>query len=527
MVIVQQPAPQRPDAKKGSWTSHVHLSGIKQLSAWTPQGLIKRSASISSRSASPHPSLSGSPAASKNGSTAVAGEEVDHAANSGEEDDQDGQFEMKDSLIQLLSGLYHDSAARKGRPTKAPKPVKRGSDDSLSATTPPVSDSSTLTPGLTSGSSDDEPDEEEDLASDTALSLLSSDHSHLEVADDSDTSETASSINGEVSKSSTAADLDISEAEGDSDTLTATKEKNDLTPSARSSLLPNTLDTENLQNDELGDAGSDDIHTLAFVKDKAGSWPVEGEEEVLLASVPAVQCRSVMIKGTLYLTNKRLVFYAWLALDKEADETTVLQEGVLTFNYPQKWKPSRRVYCVLSPYSVASYTSATDRLHPRSARSLSAFKEVTMDPNDPLRFKVEELNGSYRWVRTDTAEHTREWYNAMHAALFRYRYRSDHIVTSIPLSRVESYRFDEIMDVSLRISCGAVDNAHLLSTVFCATSSARLCNSMSIAQPPELRTRRKRYDKCSSACPVKAGTSSRESKISLRATSYRKRLEVR
>lgn len=424
--------------KAGSWSSHVHhLRGMKQLSAWTPQSFIRRSTSRS-RSGSPRPSPSPEPQA-----VTSANEESDQtAADSGE---------IKESLIHLLSGCYHE-AAEQGRRKKSRRgqPLVRKNDSPDSSDN--ATQSSTAS-SLTTGTSEDE---EEDNASDSELSLLSFEHTRHDYQDSLESSDEATTVSDSDGPTSSTATTNINKAGhrwlGQEDSPTTINSDGFL-------IVPDTLkalsEEPTSEEDKLEDATPNGIHTLAFVQEKAGVWPVrEGEkDEVLIMSVPAVQCRAVMIKGTLYLTNKRLVFYAWLTLDKEGDETTILQEGVLTFVYPQKWKGKRRVYCVLSPYGVASYTSATDRLHPRSARSLSAFKEVTMDPHNPLRFRVEELNGSYRWVYTDTKEHTRQWFDAMQAALFRYRCRSDYIVTSVPLARVDSFKFDDIMDVSA--SCPA------------------------------------------------------------------------
>lgn len=424
--------------KKGAWSSLVHLPPIKTPPSWSTGGLIKRSSSVTrSASGSPRSSPSPEPSVARKSSSSVGEEAVDHT-DEHEANEDYGQGEVKESLIQLLSGCYHDAAHKRSKKLRSAKSDKQESPASIHSFSADdessVASTSTLTPPLTSGSSDDEPDEEEDGASDSELSILSSTHSSNRV-----------DIGNSSSPEANLASSGSKEFEG----------VDAKTPSQHSVTLPVTsedLETGSLQNNDKIEP--EHLHSLSFVNSKAGTWPNTHGHEVLLASVPAVQCRSVMIKGTLFITNKRLVFYAWIALDKEADETTVLQEGVLTFVYPQKWKPSRRVYCVLSPYGVASYTSSTDRLHPRSARSLSAFKEVTMDLENPLRFKVEELNGSYRWVQTDTVEHTRQWYNAMQAALFRYRYRSDHVVLSVPFSRVEAFKYDDIMDVSVSFLFG-------------------------------------------------------------------------
>lgn len=439
------PAEEVPEGKKAStsWTTHVHLPGIKQLSSWTPQGLIKRSASIS-RSGSPSPRQpssprSDTPSSNKNGTKPTISLNSDHhSADSSE---------IKESLFQLLSGCYHEAAGHKHK-----RKCKEGqhlpnyeSEDSLDTATESTASSSsstTLIPPLTSESSED--DEEEDEASDSDFDLLPSPH---EPSGNGQTAERLDKVDGYPNYEVSTAKTSSTQPSPREVETTERSEQSGPAPSA----IPDALEVLSEGSPSIEGVTPGGIHTLNFVEEKAGKWPIRNGEdyETLIASVPAVQCRTVMIKGTLYLTNKRLVFYAWVALDKAEDETTVLQEGVLTFVYPQKWKGSRRVYCVLSPYGVASYTSATDRLHPRSARSLSAFKEVTMDPENPLRFRVEEMNGSYRWVYTDTEEHTRRWYNAMQAALFRYRYRSDHVLTSVPLSRVESFKFDDIMDVSL------------------------------------------------------------------------------
>lgn len=443
----------RENVKKGSWTSHVvHLPTIKQLSAWTPQSLIKRSGSISRRDSSPRRS-SLAPEAPRDSSVSQRNgdgdaDAPDHPADA----DEYEQGEVKESLMQLLSGCYHEESRRKQNRRKPRRSETRASGgSSAEESRSSASSRSTLTPALTSGSSEEEPDEEEDEASDSELSLLGvSDHSrhHGEHSPDTSSPDDTSTTDSDTQNGSSST---AKHERHGRHPLKDIEDANDLNLAETKVLLPHTVEVLTQEPDSSSESDKtapESIHTLAFVNSKAGPWPSEHGEEQLLASVPAVQCRSVMIKGTLFLTNKRFVFYAWIALDRQEDETTVLQEGVLTFIYPQKWKANRRVYCVLSPYGVASYASASDRLHPRSARSLSAFKEVTMDPDNPLRFKVEELTGEYRWVQTDTPEHTRQWYNAMQAALFRYRYRSDHVVLSVPLSRVESYKYDDIMDVS-------------------------------------------------------------------------------
>lgn len=130
-------------------------------------------------------------------------------------------------------------------------------------------------------------------------------------------------------------------------------------------------------------------NTLQFVESKAGSWPPGGE--VLIGAIPCMFCRTVLIKGLLSLTNKRLAFYAWMAPTYKEDENTILYEGPVTMHYQAKWKPHRRVYSVLTPTSVAHYNSATDRYKPIGARSLSAFK-CRLNPSVLIACMLTEQN---------------------------------------------------------------------------------------------------------------------------------------
>ena len=134
-------------------------------------------------------------------------------------------------------------------------------------------------------------------------------------------------------------------------------------------------DVSNVSKQEADEFLQSGFSSLEFVESKVGKWPTGGEE--LLASIPAVLCRIVLIKGSLSITNKRLAFYAWLSPTSTGNEQDVLAESVATMHYSQKWKPKRRVYMVLTSTGVSHYASADDRYKPIGSRSLGAFQSTS------------------------------------------------------------------------------------------------------------------------------------------------------
>lgn len=69
---------------------------------------------------------------------------------------------------------------------------------------------------------------------------------------------------------------------------------------------------------------------MDFLEARVGKWPVEHEEEHIIVTCSAMLIRQVLVRGVLAFTNRRLVFWAYVASDHDLEEDTVILDGAST-----------------------------------------------------------------------------------------------------------------------------------------------------------------------------------------------------
>ena len=224
---------------------------------------------------------------------------------------------------------------------------------------------------------------------------------------------------------------------------------------------------------------------------ECGSLSQPNEPEKLIVDHSAVLMKTVLIKGSLFLTNRRVCFLAYIPdaarnthsgiEHHEADHTTgkdsidvrapsdpnidnpILKSGPAIIHRPGKMRPKRRVWMELRKDSFNAYTASNKLYKPLlSARLSNLYAVLPIDWSQPnvIRF-VEGLK--YSSVEFKTEEAALDWRKELEAAAFHARNTADKVRISIPLERivgVDSAAFMQVAKViHIDVLMGAVNEA--------------------------------------------------------------------
>ncbi|EST05648.1 Glycosyl transferase, family 28 [Kalmanozyma brasiliensis GHG001] len=213
------------------------------------------------------------------------------------------------------------------------------------------------------------------------------------------------------------------------------------------------------------------------------------EPERLIVDHSGVLIKTVFIKGSLFLTNRRVCFLAYipnaansngtehhqagLRSGKDSSEirapsdpnveNPILKSGPAIIHRPGKMRPKRRVWIELRKDAFNAYSASNQLYKPLlSARLSNLYAILPVDWAQPnvIRF-VEGLK--YSSVEFKTQEAALDWRKELEAAAFHARNTAEKVRISIPLERVVGMDTANFLSVAkivhFDVLVGAVNDA--------------------------------------------------------------------
>ncbi|KAH9458135.1 hypothetical protein Pst134EB_010435 [Puccinia striiformis f. sp. tritici] len=204
--------------------------------------------------------------------------------------------------------------------------------------------------------------------------------------------------------------------------------------------------------------------SLQSVVDNFGKWTGtssngQPETESWIKQVPGVLTRSVLVEGSILLTNRRLCFVAYLPPANTKD--IIIRSGSITFQSDGMFKKPMRTWAELRPDCVTLYKSSTKLFRPLYCLHLSEVKHILPKlPSDPKTLKLRLRTGEIVNAEFDTEEATSTWHAEFVSALFALKtHRSNKIKMMIPLRRIRKLKrhtFENMAKVmSLDVDCAS------------------------------------------------------------------------
>ncbi|KAJ1033093.1 hypothetical protein NDA16_000371 [Ustilago loliicola] len=205
---------------------------------------------------------------------------------------------------------------------------------------------------------------------------------------------------------------------------------------------------------------------MKAIIDEFGECPSlsrSNEPEKLLVDLTAVLVKTVLIKGNMFLTNRRVCFLAYIpnantgaeqsdspyvenhAETNSADvrapldpnvQNPILKSGPAIIHRPGKMRPKRRVWIELRKHSFNAYSASNKLYKPLLAARLShLYAVLPIDWSQPHIIRFVE-GQKYSSIEFKTQEAAFDWRKELEAAAFHARNTAEKVRISIPLERV-------------------------------------------------------------------------------------------
>ncbi|KAK4046210.1 hypothetical protein OIV83_006242 [Microbotryomycetes sp. JL201] len=188
-----------------------------------------------------------------------------------------------------------------------------------------------------------------------------------------------------------------------------------------------------VDNVDPANAGKTDEEMLKTLVDEFGPW-TDDSEKFVMQTPGALYRSSVLIKGIIALTNRRLFIYAFIP---PPDSNEIIRAGPMTVHVPGAFQKKKRVWVELRRDTATWYASSTKTYKPLGSLRWSQVKEVRdYDPSNPLRFSSQTIDGRVREFEFETAEAAMHWQADMQAAVYTFRASSDRLRLALPLQYV-------------------------------------------------------------------------------------------
>ncbi|KAK4053271.1 hypothetical protein OIO90_004045 [Microbotryomycetes sp. JL221] len=180
-------------------------------------------------------------------------------------------------------------------------------------------------------------------------------------------------------------------------------------------------------------AGRTPEEMLDTLHEEFGPW-IDDSEKFVMQTPGALYRSSVLIKGIIALTNRRLFLYAFIP---PPDASEVIRAGSVIVHPPGQFAKKRKVWVEMKSDTITWYASSTKTYKPLGSARWSQVKAVRdYDPNNPLRYTTEMIDGRVLEFEYETAEAAMRWHAEVRAALFTFRSTSDKLRLSLPLQYV-------------------------------------------------------------------------------------------
>ncbi|KAM0787800.1 hypothetical protein ACM66B_003854 [Microbotryomycetes sp. NB124-2] len=188
-----------------------------------------------------------------------------------------------------------------------------------------------------------------------------------------------------------------------------------------------------VDNVDPANAGKSPEEMLRTLVDEFGPW-TDDSEKFVMQTPGALYRSSVLIKGIIALTNRRLFIFAFIP---PPDSNEIIRAGPVVVHVPGMFVKKKKVWVELRRDTATWYASSTKTYKPLGSLRWSQVKEVRdYDPANPLRFSSQTIDGRVREFEFETAEAAMHWQADMQAAVYTFRATSDRLRLALPLQYV-------------------------------------------------------------------------------------------
>lgn len=179
---------------------------------------------------------------------------------------------------------------------------------------------------------------------------------------------------------------------------------------------------------------------LRLLEEQFGTWAGldasgKPESETWIGQVAGVLYRSVIVKGVILLTDRRLCYIAYLPI---IDKGKLIRSGTATYKSGARFSKRQRRWIELRTDSVTDYRSSTKLFRPLSSLHLSDIKRILpISSEEPRTLSFRLMDDHVIHLEFDTAESTTLWHHDFVQALFSLKtHFSNQIKLSLPLRRI-------------------------------------------------------------------------------------------
>ncbi len=245
-----------------------------------------------------------------------------------------------------------------------------------------------------------------------------------------------------------------------------------------------------------------DEEKLKAIIDEFGECPSlshPNEPEKLIADITGVLVKTVLIKGNIFLTSRRICFLAYIPTTKAeqpdpfaaaADQVDhaagadrarlnapidpnvrnpILKSGPAIIHRPGKLRPKRKVWIELRRHSFNAYRASNKLYKPlMSARLSNLLAVLPIDWSEPHVIRFVE-GQKYSAIEFKTQEAALDWRKELEGAVFHSRNTADKVRISIPLERIVGLDTADFLQVAkivhIDVLAGSVDEASAAAAV--------------------------------------------------------------
>lgn len=204
-------------------------------------------------------------------------------------------------------------------------------------------------------------------------------------------------------------------------------------------------------------------------------------QEQWLGAVTAILIKSVTIRGSLCMTNRRLAFVATVPAggSEEAKgaenghpQHRVIRKGPAVLHFPG-WRRHRTAWFELRDDSLVCYRNSTSQYAPVGSARLS---ELTLKPLEWSRSGKNKTNSTKIHLGGPTGIYTLEfyshetavsWYKDFEAAMWAYNKAQERVRLLVPLERIKDFHVDTQKRIHLSLHFDVLlDSKHGRMTQF-------------------------------------------------------------
>lgn len=184
------------------------------------------------------------------------------------------------------------------------------------------------------------------------------------------------------------------------------------------------------------------------------------EEDNLLGDYPCWLMGDVLLQGHLYITNKKILFFAYLP--KKKKNAVVKSGGMSVKSYPSL--RMHRKWLVLREHTVSVYASSTDLYFPQLVIDLrTALRAETYgsskdtDPTTPVWVSIVTEKKTY-WFQAENLDTAKSWVTALKKQIFSSRNKGDEVAIEIPLQNVIDLEINSVFASTKSLKIKIVEN---------------------------------------------------------------------